>query len=129
MTQRNVEVMDTIVNKMAQGEKLSQALKSVYFKRHVSIPFDEKWFDVSVTTLRMSSRATNSLMRAKLRKISDVVDYCQTHKITDIVNLGEKTGIEIFETILDYCWAHMADDEKASFLIDTVEQNSAYLRR
>lgn len=129
MTQRSIDTMNMIVNKIKQGEKLSQALKSVYYKRHMFIPYNEEWFDVPVTTLEMPSRAINALMRARLRKVSDVVDYCQTHKITDIVNLGERTGIKIFETILDYCWERMTDDERTSFLIETVEQNSAYLRR
>ena len=128
MTQANINAMNKIRNRIEEGETFSQALKSVYHKRHVSIPYNDEWFNVSVMSLGMSPRATNALMRAKLIKVSDVVNYCQTKKITEIVNLGEKCGIEIFESILDYCWKCMDDNARTKFLTDTVERNSCYLR-
>lgn len=128
MTQKNIDAMNMVVEKMVEGETLSQALKTVYHKRHVFIPYNDEWFDVSVMSLGMSPRATNALMRARLTKVSEVVDYCQKNKITEIINLGEKCGIEIFEAILDHCWGLMTNDERTTFLIDTVERNSLYLR-
>lgn len=128
MTQRNIEIMDIIVNKMAEGETLSKALKMVYSKRNVYIPYNEGDLDVSLMDLGMTSRATNPLLRAKLRTISDVVEFCKENKITDIVNLGRISGIEVFETILDYCWDNMSKNEKVSFLIDIVERNSGNTR-
>jgi hypothetical protein len=67
-------------------------------------------------------------MRTKLTTLGAVVKFCNEHKITEIVNLGRSSGIEIFETILDYCWEHMSQEEQTSFLIDTVERNSEYIR-
>lgn len=128
MTQRNIEIMDIIVNKMAEGETLSKALKMVYSKRNVYIPYNEGDLDVSLMDLGMTSRATNPLLRAKLRTMSDVVEFCKENKITDIVNLGRISGIEVFETILDYCWDNMSENEKVSFLIDIVERNSGNTR-
>lgn len=128
MTQRNIDVMDIIVSKMASGEKLSKALEAVYKKRNVCIPYNENYFDVLIIDLGLSRRSSNALLRARMRKLGDVIEFCKGKKITDITNLGITSGIEIFETILDYCWGRMSQDERTSFLIDTVERNSDYIR-
>ena len=128
MTQRNVEIMDIIVGKMAEGTAFSKALKLVYSKRNVCIPYNEDDFNTSLMELGMTARATNPLLRSGLKTIGDVVEFCKENKITDILNLGKTSGIEIFETILDYCWEHMTNDEKASFLIDVVERNDGNVR-
>ena len=128
MTQRNIEIMDAIVDKMVDGEKLSQALKSVYVKRHVYIPYNEEIFTVSLMELKMSCRATNALLRAGLRTLGDVIDFCNKQKITKISMMGNNSGVEVFETILDYCWEHMDTLQRAKFLMDTVEKNSNNIR-
>lgn len=127
MTQRNIDVMDIIVDKMANGAKLSEALKSVYSKRNVCIPYDEADFDVSVLDLGLSKRAANALMRTKLKTLNEVIEFCNEQKITEILNLGKTSGVEIFEAILDYRWVHMSKDERVDFLIDVVERNQDYL--
>jgi hypothetical protein len=128
MTERNIYVMDVIVSKMVEGDKLSKALQRVYSKRNVVIPYMEDDLNESVMNLGMSGRATNTLLRARLRTVADVVEFCKTNKITKIANLGINSGIEVFEAILDYCWDHMSQEERVSFLIDTVERNSKYIR-
>lgn len=128
MTQRNIDVMDIIVSKMAEGAKLSKALNLVYKKRKVVIPYNEEHLNESVMNLGMSGRATNALLRTKLRTVGDVVEFCNNQKITNITNLGHNSGIEVFESILDYCWEHMSQKERVSFLIDTVERNSDNIR-
>lgn len=128
MTQKNIDVMDIIVSKMAEGASLSKALKLVYSKRNVVIPYNEEIYEVSVKSLSMSNRTTNALMRGKLKTIGEVIEYCRYRKITDVANLGSNSGIELFETILDYCWGNMPQKERVSFLIDTVERNSKYIR-
>lgn len=128
MTQRNIDVMDIIVSKIAEGDKFSKALQKVYSKRKVVIPYNEENFQISLMELGASPRATNALLRAKLRTVGDVIEFCKTNKITEIVNLGRNSGIEIFETILDYCWNHMSQKERVLFLVDTVERNSEYIR-
>ncbi len=128
MTQRNIDVMDIIVSKMVEGETLSKALKLVYNKRNVVIPYSEEIYSVEITTLPMTKRTINSLLRGKLKTIGDVIEFCKRQKITAVANLGVNSGVELFETILDYCWDHMSQEERASFLIDTVERNSEYIR-
>lgn len=128
MTQRNIDVMDIIVSKMAEGAKLSKALKLVYNKRNVFIPYVEDNMDIDIRDLGMTSRSTNALLRNGIRTITDIIDFCTEQKITKVKNLGVSSGIEVFETILDYCWDHMNNDERTKFLIDTVERNSEYIR-
>ena len=128
MTQKNIDVMDIIVGKLAEGTKFSKALKLVYSKRNVCIPDRKEMFDVSLMDLGMTGRTTNALLRAKFRTLGEVVEFCKTEKITKITNLGKASGIELFETILDYCWDHMSNKDKEIFLIDAVERNSKYIR-
>ncbi len=128
MTQRNIDVMDIIVSKMAEGATLSKALKRVYNQRNVCIPYNDSDFDVSVMSLGLSNRAVNALFRAKLRTLGSVIEFCNENNITDIVNLGKSSGIEIFEAILDYFWRNMSHDKKIEFLIDTVERNGNNIR-
>lgn len=128
MTQKNINTMNTIVEEMAAGKKLSQALKTVYSKRNVIIPYKEEIFNVSVLSLKMSSRTSNALMRSRLKTLGDVIDYCQNKKITTVSCMGPMSAVELFETILDYCWKHMSQNERVSFLIDTVERNEQNIR-
>lgn len=128
MTQKNIDIMDIIVDRIAEGKKLSEALKTVYSKRNVQIPHFERMMDKDVRELKMSMRTTNTLMRAKLDTIGKVTEFCNAHKITDAKAVGLSMGVELFETILDWCWNHMTMDEKKWFLIDTVERNSDNIR-
>ena len=129
MTQNNIDIMDIIVDKMADGMKLSKALEAVYVKRNVCFPCKEEHCNELIMEFGLSRRATNALLRAKLRTIGDVIEFCKENKITDIAGLGIGSGIEVFEAILDYCWNCMSDDEKVSFLIDTVERNECNIRK
>jgi hypothetical protein len=63
-----------------------------------------------------------------MRTIGDVIEFCKEKKITDITGFGVGSGIEVFESILDYCWGEMSNDERTNFLIDTVEINSDHIR-
>lgn len=128
MTQKNIDIMDIIVTKMANGTNLSKALEEVFTRRAVRIPYKEECFDELIIEFGLSRRSTNALLRAKLRTIGDVVKFCNEKKITDIAGLGAGSGIEVFEAILDHCWNEMSKDEKTYFLIDTVERNSDYIR-
>ena len=128
MTQKNIDVMDIIVSKMKEGAKLSKALKLVYNKRNVAIPYNENISSVAITSLPMSNRTINMVMRGRLRTVGDVVEFCEKEKITKVSGLGKSSCTELFETILDYCWDHMSQKERVSFLIDTVERNSENIR-
>lgn len=128
MTQRNIDVMDIIVSKMVEGATLSKALKLVYNKRNVVIPYNEEIYSIEVTKLPMTKKTINALMRGRLKTLGEVIEFCKCQKITEVVSLGVTSGVELFETILDYCWDNMSQEERVSFLIDTVERNSEHLR-
>jgi DNA-directed RNA polymerase alpha subunit len=128
MTQKNIEIMGIIVDKMVNGKTLADALKDVYEKRRISLPYNDDMLAVSVRNLHMSSRTTNALMRAHLVTLGEVVRFCNQQKITDVKSLGISGGTELFEAILNYMWAEMTEDEQMDFLIDVVEINSANLR-
>ena len=128
MTERNIEIMDIIVDKMAMGKKLSEALKDVYTQRKVRIPFNDKDLNVPVDKVGMSKRTSFALMRGKMLTLSDVVAYCEKQKITTVNLLGRMAGVEAFETILDYLWSKMPKSERAEFLMDVIEMNEEYLR-
>lgn len=128
MTQRNIDTMDLIVSKMAHGKTLSKALHEVYTKRNVAIPYHEEWLDCKLTDLKMSMRTTSALLRNKMGTIGDIVNYAEEHKIIDLKTFGRVSAIELFESILDYCWNNMTQEEKDRFLIHTVERNSENIR-
>ena len=128
MTQKNIDVMDRIVNELAVGRKISDALSKVYVKRHIAIPYTEDMLRVRIVDLGFSRRTSNTLLRARLHTLNDVVNFAQNNKITTVRNLGNNSARELLETILDYCWDHMTEVEKTDFLIDTVTRNSNNIR-
>ena len=128
MTQTNTNTLNFIVSKMAYGKTLSEALREVYTKRNVAIPYEEDWLDCKLASLKMSMRTTNALLRNKFTTIRDVVNYTATNKISNLVTFGRVSGIELFETILDYCWNQMSQEKKDEFIIDVVIRNSSNLK-
>jgi DNA-directed RNA polymerase alpha subunit len=128
MTQTNIDTMDLIVSKMAHGKTLSEATHDVYTKRNVAIPYHEEWLDCKLTSLKMSMRTTSALLRNKMETIRDIVDYTAEHKITNLQTFGRVSAMELFSSILDYCWSHMTQVEQDRFLINTVERNNNNLR-
>ena len=128
MTQTKINTMELIVSKMAHGKTLSRAMHEVYTKRHVVIPYNDQWLDCELTTLKMSPRVTMAMLRNKFRTIRDVVEYTKCNSITNLATLGKVSAMELFASILDYCWGCMSQKEKDDFLIDTVERNGQYLR-
>lgn len=128
MTQKNIDTMDCIVNELVAGKKLSEALKAVYIKRIVAIPFNDRTFDVAVTELDIAKRSINALRRAGISTLNDVIRFAQDNRITDIQNFGVNGGIELYEAMLDYGWKNMTSNERVDFLIDIVERNEIYCK-
>ncbi len=129
MTQKNIDMMDMIVSLLAKHKKISKALRYVYEKRHIILPYNKKWCQINVVDLGMSNRTTNALMRAHLTTMQDVIDYCQESALKDIKTFGQSAGVELLETILDVCWDNMTEQQRVDFLIDTVERNQYNLRK
>lgn len=128
MTQKNVDTMSTIVDYLAEGKKISQALNYVYVKRNVIVPFNEDDMQEPLQVLGMTSRTTNALMRAGARTICDTVRMSTQKSLDRVRNFGRVCGIEMFEALLDYCWERMDNEHRAAFLIDVVQRNEDNLR-
>ena len=127
MTARNVEIMSIIVDEL-ENKTLSQALKTVYVKRSVEIPFSNQEMDIEIEKLGLSTRALWALKRTHLDTLNDVINHISERGIKNIKNFGATCATEVFETILDWCWNHMSVKEKTEFLIDTVVRNSGNVR-
>lgn len=123
MTQRNIDIMDRIVDELVSGKKISEALSTIYTTRRVIIRSNVDNLNIDVRSVGMSNRTVNALLRTKLQTLKDVVEYAASNKITNIKNLGQNSGIEVFETILNYYFDSMTIEEKTEFLIDVVERN------
>ena len=128
MTNMNIAVMDTIVDYLGKGYSISNALKMVYKKRHIAIPFVAEALDCPIADLKMSTRTTCALRRNGLHTVADVVEVGRRGGIKDVRNLGQKSAIELYETLLNYLWDHLTMTEKTDFLIDAVIRNSVYLK-
>lgn len=128
MTQRNIDIMDRIVDELAKGKKLSEALNTVYEKRNVEIPFNDEMFDIKITDLHLSNRAVGALMRAGLTTVNKVIEYGNKRPLNNINNFGQVSGIEFLEVVLDIAWDKMSQKAKVEFLIDTVERNQGNIR-
>ena len=123
MTQKNIDAMNRIVDELTSGKKLSEALKYVYSKRYVEIPFNDIDFDIDVKELELPLRVENALLRSGLWNVDAVVKYAETNSVKNIRNMGVSSCVALFETILDYMWGHMSNKERTAFLIATVENN------
>ena len=128
MTQTNINTMDLIIDKMAEFKSLSRALRHVYKKRSVAIPFNDKTFDIEVLKLDVHSRASNALVRSGLKTLNDVIEYAEDNNLGKVKNLGRVSAIEVMETMLDIAWSKLNEDEQVAFLIDVVKRNEENLR-
>ena len=128
MTQTQINTLDLLVSKMAHGKKFSKALHEVYTKRNVAIPLKAEWLECNIDSLGMSTRTTAALLRNKIKTIGDVIRYTEQKKITTLQTFGRVSAIELFETILDYCWKHMSQKQQDKFIIDVVTRNSGNIR-
>lgn len=128
MTQRNIDMMGIVVDKLSHGKTLSEALKVVYTKRNVVIPQNKTLYDIKVMDLEMSPRTRNALMRNRLATVGEIIEYADEGSIKNLKGFGLNSGVELFETILDLHWRHMTQKEQTDFLIDTVKRNEEYIK-
>lgn len=128
LSENNLVVMNQLVDLMLNGLSISDALKTVYTQRRLTIPCDEMLFAVEITKLKMSKRATNALLNAKIHTLNDLVEYCETNKITNIRSCGANTTIEIMEAILNYYWKKTDTQHRLALLSEIVVANEKNLK-
>lgn len=128
MNNIHIAVMDLIVDRLGHGFSISDALKMFYTERHIAIPFKPQHLDYQIADLKMSTRTTFALRRNGFHTVASVIRAGHKGEIKDIRNLGQKSAIELYETLLNYFWERLTMIEKTDFLIDTVIRNSEYLK-
>lgn len=110
--------------KSANDNGLIATLYSVfgnYLK--VSVPFSKRACDTTIDELDFSVRANNSLKRAGLFTIGEVIDIISNQELSRIRNLGKKTENEIKTRLLVFGYEFLTENEKKLFLYDVVEKN------
>ena len=93
-----------------------------------SMPFSKKSCDMSIDDIDFSPRANNSLKRAGVFTIGEIVDLIADDGLLRIRNLGKKTQNEIKTRILDFGYERLSEGEKQYFLYDIINRNIAMWR-
>ena len=91
----------------------------------ISVPFSQKACDMSVDDIDFSPRANNSLKRAGVFTIGEIIDLIADDGLLRIRNLGKKTQNEIKTRILAFGYERLTEAEKKRFFYDIVERNCA----
>ena len=92
---------------------------------HMILPYSEKAYEVSIDTLEFSVRALNSLKRAGLFTLGEVIDAVARGDLAKIRNLGKKTENEIKTKIMVFGYEQFTFPEKTQFFYNIIEKNSS----
>ena len=113
------------LHKLISNIGLVEVLSKVFGKNlAVSIPFTKNACNTSVDELDFSVRASNSLKRAGVFTVGDIIDLAMSENgLTNIRNLGKKTFNEIQTKILVFGYERLTEKEKLQFFVDLVERN------
>lgn len=129
MTELNINCMDRVVDELAKGKTISEALESVYYKRKVRVPIRDNITSIKIEDLGLAGRTTNAIKRAHLNTIGDVVEFVERGRnMTDIPALGRVSIRDFMEAVLNHSWNLMSLQEKVDFLMTTVERNVCNIR-
>ena len=108
----------------ANRNGLVPTLYAVFGKNvKVSVPFSEKACKDSIEEIQFSARAYNSMRRAGIFTIGDVIDLLQDESLLNVRNLGKKSYCEIQTKILVYGYDRLNEREKLAFFRDVVRLN------
>lgn len=103
---------------------LVETINAVFGQRvKVAIAFTKSSCETEIDFLDFSVRAVNSLKRAGLFTVGEVVDCIINEEISKIRNLGKKTENEIRTRILSFGYDRLSERGKKAFLLDLVERN------
>lgn len=120
---RKEEIANELLNSVDRNG-LVTTLYGVFGKSvKVSIPFSQKACDMSIDDIDFSPRANNSLKRAGIFTIGEIIDLIADDGLLRIRNLGKKTQNEIKTRILAFGYERLTEAEKKRFFYDIVERN------
>ena len=120
---RKEEVVKELV---ASAEKIGvvTTLYEVFGKKvSMSIPFSDRACETSIDDMDFSVRANNSMKRAGVFKLGDIIDIISSEDLTKIRNLGKKTENEIKTKIMAFGYEQLTTAEKQRFFYDILERN------
>lgn len=120
---RKEEVVKELV---ASAEKIGvvTTLYEVFGKKvSMSIPFSDRACETSIDDIDFSVRANNSMKRAGVFKLGDIIDIISSEDLTKIRNLGKKTENEIKTKIMAFGYEQLTQAEKQRFFYDILERN------
>ena len=120
---RKEEVVKELV---ASAEKIGvvTTLYEVFGKKvSMSIPFSDRACETSIDDMDFSVRANNSMKRAGVFKLGDIIDIISSEDLTKIRNLGKKTENEIKTKIMAFGYEQLTQAEKKRFFYDILERN------
>ena len=120
---RKEEVVKELV---ASAEKIGvvTTLYEVFGKKvSMSIPFSVRACETSIDDMDFSVRANNSMKRAGVFKLGDIIDIISSEDLTKIRNLGKKTENEIKTKIMAFGYEQLTTAEKQRFFYDILERN------
>ena len=120
---RKEEIVNELLNSVDRNG-LVTTLYGVFGRSvKVSIPFSQRACDMSIDDIDFSPRANNSLKRAGVFTIGEIIDLIADDGLLRIRNLGKKTQNEIKTRILLFGYERLTEAEKKRFFYDVVEKN------
>lgn len=118
---------DAVVNELLRAANENGLITTIYgvFGKcvKVSIPFSSKACEMSIDDIDFSPRANNSLKRAGVFTIGEIIDLIADDGLLRIRNLGKKTQNEIKTRVLAFGYERLTENEKKYFFYDVVEKN------
>ena len=118
---------DEIVNELVKSADKIGVVETLYAtlgKRvKLIIPFSLKAAETSIDNLDFSVRANNSMQRAGIFTIGEIIDLIADDGLLRIRNLGKKTQNEIKTRILVFGYERLTENERKRFFYDMLERN------
>ena len=117
--------IDKVMELMANGKSIYEALAEMYENCKVKIPVSEKCLSIPVYKMKFNNRALHCFEKLQLETYEQVIDYLDNHHWDTIDNFGEGTAKATFERLLDVAWEHLKTAERAEFLLRVDAENKA----
>ena len=119
---RKEEIINELM-RLVERDGLIATLRGVFGKRiWVRVPFSQGACDSSIDVIGFSPRADNSLKRAGIFTIGEVIDLIADNGLLRIRNLGQKTQNEIQTRILVFGYERLNEAERKRFFYDVLER-------
>lgn len=113
-----------VLMKSAEVNGVVETLYSVFGKKvSMSLPYSQQACSTSIDNLGFSPRAINSMKRAGIFTLGEIIDSISSERLLKTRNLGKKTENEIKTKIMVYGYMLLTNTEKQRFFYDILERN------